>query len=288
MLFCIHLKANGFQDNQAASRARHGLRGTFTSPTFALCSLKSVFGIILSQSLQLHHANTLSLLCTRTRCRGTWKCFLALSILICCGLGHHTVSLKLLFHEDKPLIAVTRRAITAIGAGFSRIGPRQRPFDITDRSLSYPLESETVTNSTLLIAALIAPAAVILIGSLFVGTGPGRKPSSKAASWRRKLWEWNTGWMGLALSLAIAFIIANGAKEVLGKPRPNLLARCSPDLSKRLEATVGGIGDQIEEGITLYNTKICRNHGAILDEGFRSFPSGHSACRINISQLLIP
>ena len=184
----------------------------------------------------------------------------------------------LLFEEDQSLIWAIHRAITAIGGGFSRIGPRQRPFDITDRSLSYPLESETVTNSTLLIAALIAPAGVILIGSLFVGTGPRRKPSSKAASWRRRLWEWNTGWMGLALSLAIAFIIANGAKEVLGKPRPNLLARCSPDLSKRLEATVGGIGDQIEEGITLYNTKICRNQGAILDEGFRSFPSGHSAC----------
>ena len=85
--------------------------------------------------------------------------------------------------------------------------------------------------------------------------------------------------MGLALALAIAFIITNGAKEVLGKPRPNLLARCNPDIAKRLEAQVGGIGDQIEEGIKLYNTKICRNKGHVLDEGFRSFPSGHSSCR---------
>ena len=85
--------------------------------------------------------------------------------------------------------------------------------------------------------------------------------------------------MGLALAYALAFTVANGTKEVLGKPRPNLLARCSPDLARRLNATAGGIGDQIDEGITMFDWRICRNTGSLLDEGFRSFPSGHSSRR---------
>ena len=87
--------------------------------------------------------------------------------------------------------------------------------------------------------------------------------------------------MGLTMAYAIAFIIANGAKEVLGKPRPNLLARCSPDIAERLNATASGIGDQIEEGITLFDWRICRNTGPELDEGFRSFPSGHSSRKLS-------
>lgn len=83
--------------------------------------------------------------------------------------------------------------------------------------------------------------------------------------------------MGLAFAYAIAFIVTSGTKEVLGKPRPNLLARCGPDVSRKLTAVAGGIGDQIEEGITMFDWRICRTTGPVLDEGFRSFPSGHSS-----------
>ena len=163
----------------------------------------------------------------------------------------------------------------ALGAGFSQIGPRKRPFDIIDRSISYPLDPETITTSTLILSTLLAPATIILIGSLLIPSSS--QPSSKKASIQRKLWEWNTGWMGLALSYVVAFLVTNGTKEVLGKPRPNLLARCNPDVAKKLNATAGGIGDQIEEDIHLFDSRICRNTGALLDEGFRSFPSGHSS-----------
>jgi len=77
-----------------------------------------------------------------------------------------------------------------------------------------------------------------------------RKPS-RASSLRRKLWEWNAGWMGFGLSLAIAFLISNGTKNLVGKPRPDLLARCNPDLSRTLNSTVGGVGNQVDEGINL-------------------------------------
>ncbi|KAL8947004.1 MAG: hypothetical protein Q9222_006669 [Ikaeria aurantiellina] len=170
-------------------------------------------------------------------------------------------------------------AIAGIGAAFSQIAPRKRPFDITDRAISYPLEPETVTNTVLILVTLLVPAAIVLVGSLFIPTG-AKPPSSTSASLKRKLWEWNTGWMGLALAYSIAFIVTNGAKEVLGKPRPNLLARCNPDVTRQAEATAGGIGGQIEEGITMFDWRICRNTGSLLDEGFRSFPSGHSSRKL--------
>ncbi len=104
------------------------------------------------------------------------------------------------------------------------------------------------------------------------------KPTSRTKLWERKLWEWNAGWMGLGLSLAIAFLITDGTKNLVGKPRPDLLARCNPDFSRLLSSTAGGIGDQVDEGINLISWTICRNPGSTLDDGFRSFPSGHSSC----------
>ena len=149
---------------------------------------------------------------------------------------------------------------------------------MTDPTLSYPLTKETIPNSILVLLSLILPAAVILLISLFLGLGPDHHNPTRTSSIRRKLWELNAGWMGLALALAVAFIISNGTKEVIGKPRPNLIARCNPDMSKALEAAVGGVGDQVDEGVKLYTWKICRNTGQVLDEGFRSFPSAHSSC----------
>ena len=202
----------------------------------------------------------------------------ASSLFIHCRLDHFHVC----FNQENCLLDVRNTSkhlscslLGAVGAGFSQIEPRKRPFDITDRSISYPLGPETITNSTLILSTLLAPAAIILIGSLFISSD-NKRPSTKA-SVKRKLWEWNAGWMGLAFSYVVAFIVTNGIKEVLGKPRPNLLARCNPDIARRLNATAGGIGDQIEEGIHLFDWRICRNTGALLDEGFRSFPSGHSS-----------
>ena len=92
--------------------------------------------------------------------------------------------------------------------------------------------------------------------------------------------------MGLGVSLAVAFLVTDGTKNLVGKPRPDLLARCDPDLSRILNSTVGGIGDQVNEGINLVSWTICRNPGSILDDGFRSFPSGHSSCMVFIPDIM--
>ena len=177
---------------------------------------------------------------------------------------------------DVAFIDIVSSAFAAVGGAFYVISPRYRPFDITDPAISNPLLPETISNAVLFVVALIAPAIIIFVGSVLITLGLGRRALSWDKAIWRGLWEWNTGWLGLALSFASAFLLSNGMKEVLGKPRPNLLARCNPDPALALNATVGGIGQQFPEGITLFNSNICRNSGDLLDEGFRSFPSGHS------------
>ena len=178
------------------------------------------------------------------------------------------------------LTCLLLRAIAGVGVGFSQIAPSRRPFNLADQAISYPLKKETITTATLGVVGLIVPAGIIFVISLFIGLGPTPENPSRSAALRRKLWEWNAGWMGLAVALAVSFLISNGTKQIVGKPRPDFLARCLPDLSRLLNSTVGGIGTQTEGGLNLVSYTICRPTDTdILDEGFRSFPSGHSTCQ---------
>ncbi|KAF6237752.1 hypothetical protein HO173_003953 [Letharia columbiana] len=169
-------------------------------------------------------------------------------------------------------------AIAAVGAGFSVATPNKRPFDVTDADISFPYVTKEKVSTGLLVAiGLVVPAIITFIVCLAVVPGPAFESASRSKIWKRKIWEWNAAWMGLGLSLAIAFMITSGTKNLVGKPRPNMLARCEPDLSRLLNSTVGGIGNQVDEGINLVSWTICRNSGSTLDDGFRSFPSGHSS-----------
>ena len=86
--------------------------------------------------------------------------------------------------------------------------------------------------------------------------------------------------MGLGLSLAIAFMFTQGMKNLFGRPRPNLLDRCDPDLSESAIAAniVGAYARGFAQEWVLVGAGICRQtDSSILDDGFRSFPSGHSS-----------
>lgn len=85
--------------------------------------------------------------------------------------------------------------------------------------------------------------------------------------------------MGLALAVASAWAATQGLKVLVGKPRPDLLARCDPDLSRIAEFTVGGLGERVRGAATLVSWEICRDRSNSLRiDGFASFPSGHSSC----------
>jgi len=107
--------------------------------------------------------------------------------------------------------------------------------------------------------------------------------------WRRKLWELNTGWLGLGLSLVVAFMITQGMKNLFGKPRPDLISRCQPDASNIAAHIVANYATQLNGALgsewTLVQSSICTQQDrGRLDDGFRSFPSGH--CSMSWSGLL--
>lgn len=79
--------------------------------------------------------------------------------------------------------------------------------------------------------------------------------------------------------MTVTVFLVNGLKLLLGKPRPDLLARCDPDLANAAAYVLGGVNDRISEG-TLVSWTICRNTDTkVLEDGFQAFPSGHAGSR---------
>ncbi|KGO70053.1 Phosphatidic acid phosphatase type 2/haloperoxidase [Penicillium expansum] len=177
--------------------------------------------------------------------------------------------------------------IALIGYGFYKQPPNHHPFSLTDPTISYPLTKETVTTTTLILVCLFAPALIIFLLSWLLvpakatvsTTTNSGSPKPPAAQYiRRKFWEWNVGWMGLALAIASAWSATQGLKALIGKPRPDLLARCNPDVARIAEFTVGGLGESVRGAATLVSWEICRDKSDSLRiDGFSSFPSGHSS-----------
>ncbi|KAL5113956.1 hypothetical protein ACEQ8H_008174 [Pleosporales sp. CAS-2024a] len=183
-----------------------------------------------------------------------------------------------------PSTKLVASAIAAVGSGWEFIYPYNRPFSLVDLNISYPFKQKEIIPTWLLVLiALVAPAAIIFVVCMVFVPGPtASKGTPKALIWRRKLWEWNIGWMGLALSLATAFLITQGMKLIFGKPRPDLLSRCRPDLD-RIKSTLVNpyVANVVNTNWVLVTSDICtnpdRSRGGKLMDGFKSFPSGHSS-----------
>ena len=84
--------------------------------------------------------------------------------------------------------------------------------------------------------------------------------------------------MGLGVALAGTFMVTEGLKDIYGKPRPDLLARCEPDLANPSQYGIGGLGYQLPEATLIVDWRICQQTDAgKLRDGFASFPSGHAS-----------
>ncbi|KAK2752840.1 hypothetical protein FQN55_005974 [Onygenales sp. PD_40] len=158
--------------------------------------------------------------------------------------------------------------------------PNRNPFSLNDPSISYPFaEHETVPSSTLILVGLMAPAVIILLVSLLLAPGPKTDKYAPAALvWRRRLWEWNVGWMGLGIAYAGVYATTEALKVIYGKPRPDLLSRCNPDVDDILPHAVGGLGKVLRGAPILVKWTICQNRTEeLMRDGFVSFPSGHAS-----------
>lgn len=142
------------------------------------------------------------------------------------------------------------------------------------------MKKDTVSIGVVVIVAFVVPVILIgllslLIPSSTIAASTGSR--STASPWRRRLWELHAGWLGLVLSLAGAFFVTSGLKDVVGKPRPDLIARCEPDLSNIAANVVGGLGEKLNGAPLLVSSKICQASAQRVKNGFAAFPSGHSS-----------
>ena len=79
------------------------------------------------------------------------------------------------------------------------------------------------------------------------------------------------------MSLATSTIVFTGVKNLSGKPRPDFLARCDPDVASVAAHKVGGYGQDISDLWVMVNGAICQQPDKRwLNDGFRSFPSGYA------------
>lgn len=114
-------------------------------------------------------------------------------------------------------------------------------------------------------------------------------PAPRDKLWKRRLWEWHTGWLGLFLSVVLAFFVVQATKNLFGKPRPDFLQRCNPDLANRASFVVGGYA----QGVQMLSWRVCRSKDgsgvgtAEFEDGFRSFPSGHCSSPCPPSSFLL-
>jgi membrane-associated phospholipid phosphatase len=172
----------------------------------------------------------------------------------------------------------TGSLVVVLAQLFDLIPGFRRPFDLTDPSISYPYNAhETVSDTTLYLATLMAPAVIVAFVCLvFVPFAP--RTTNAISRWRLKFWELNIAWSGLVLACATAMLLTNGMKICFGKPRPDLISRCQPDIANVQRYIVSPLGRSFPDGALLVDWHICQQPDEdVLADGFVSFPSGHSS-----------
>ncbi|KAI9766629.1 MAG: hypothetical protein M1840_006440 [Geoglossum simile] len=168
--------------------------------------------------------------------------------------------------------------VAALILGFTlldAVEPYHQHFSLQNYSLQYPYAvKERVPVPLAAFLTVACPAAIIAVYTLVIdgifsqskSAGP-RGRSKGPYRFKDRLWELNCGILGLFLSVAAAITITGALKNATGKPRPDVIARCKPK---------EGSADPPVFGLVTSGICTQQNH-AILKDGFRSFPSGHSS-----------
>ncbi|KAF2703869.1 PAP2-domain-containing protein [Pleomassaria siparia CBS 279.74] len=166
-----------------------------------------------------------------------------------------------------------------------KVEPFHQPFSLENYTLHYPYAvHERIPVLWLCVICVGAPAVIIAIYTLIIDglfshktampTSRGMKRLTGRYRFKDRLWELNCGILGLGLSVCAAFTITGALKNAIGKPRPDLIARCEINEQSREDFT----SDRFRHQLILATVAICtQKNDYILQDGFKSFPSGHSS-----------
>ncbi|OQO03970.1 hypothetical protein B0A48_10612 [Cryoendolithus antarcticus] len=128
--------------------------------------------------------------------------------------------------------------------------PFEQMFLLSDPRIQHPhADPERVPPSMLFVYSLGVPAIATLLWNLAL---------------RPDLHKAHVTILGLLISLISTSFLTDVFKDAIGRPRPDLLARCSPEAGTPANVLV--------------TISVCteENHH-LLNDGWRSFPSGHSS-----------
>lgn len=137
-----------------------------------------------------------------------------------------------------------------------RLQPFHRQFSVENTAIMFPYkEKDTIPTWALAVIAVVFPVVVIAL----VGLGVRRSP-----------FDFHVGILGLLVSVLLTTMFTQVIKVTVGKHRPDFLSRCQPMQN-------GALITQ-DEPLQLWTVDVCTQpNAAILKDGFRSFPSGHSS-----------
>jgi len=143
-------------------------------------------------------------------------------------------------------------ALSAVFFSLDKVPGFKRQFSLADTSLRHTFAvHERVPDVALYFIAIVAPFVLQACINLLT-----------IRSW----WDFHNGTLGLILGLAITGSITQFSKITVGRPRPDIIDRCQPPAGS------------VDPAFGLSNATICtQTNVAMLRDGFRSFPSGHSS-----------
>ncbi|SCU87956.1 LADA_0E07272g1_1 [Lachancea dasiensis] len=132
--------------------------------------------------------------------------------------------------------------------------PFERQFSLNDLSLAHPhAETQRVGSTALLTYSLVIPIVTIVLVSFVLADSQHRSYLAFVSV------------LGLSVSWVANNLVTDFLKNLIGRPRPDFLARCKPKE-----------GTPVDVLVTAAEVCTSKNLGRLRD-GFRSTPSGHSS-----------
>ncbi|KAF9466356.1 phosphatidic acid phosphatase type 2/haloperoxidase [Collybia nuda] len=143
-------------------------------------------------------------------------------------------------------------ALAAIFFSLDKVDGFRREFSLEETSIRHPYAvQERVPNIALYFICFVAPFLLMPIINLIT-----------IQSW----WDLHNSTLGLILGLSMTGSITQFVKITVGRPRPDLIDRCQPPAGS------------VDPPFKLTSSSICTQMDPkILQDGFRSFFSGHSS-----------